>query len=104
MRKKQREVIVPFNGPLSRRQRARAKEAILWLLGRRSHSVEELGEHLGLSPELVGQLVDELAGAGRLVEMEGGRLSPLDPLSRWWESGRGGKRPPAPASRFGFEH
>ncbi|WP_151191882.1 hypothetical protein [Desulfotomaculum copahuensis] len=88
MKRKYRENVILPNGMLSRRQRAAAKEAMLWLLGRGDYNCAEMSEHLGLTEELVNQLADELARAGRLIRGERQVLRLRDPISRWWEGGQ----------------
>lgn len=88
MKKRYRENAVLPNGTLSRRQRAAAKEAILWLLGRNEYTIEEMAEHLGLTRETVSVLAGELIRAGRLSRGEKQILRLRDPVSKWWEGGQ----------------
>jgi DNA-binding CsgD family transcriptional regulator len=54
-------------------QKKSAKKAILWLLSKSPHSIEEIAEHFALSPELVNFLIQELMRSGK-VAMETNQL------------------------------
>lgn len=41
-------------------QKKQAQKAICWLLSKASHSVTEIADHFGMSPELVKGLMEEL--------------------------------------------
>ncbi|MDQ0287718.1 DNA-binding IscR family transcriptional regulator [Desulfofundulus luciae] len=81
-----REKTVPPGGPLTRRQKKAAGEAVIRLLGRASGNISELAEHLGLDEELIDQLLQELVRVGRVRRNPDGGFSLHDPLSKWWES------------------
>lgn len=51
---------------ISNLQKNSAKKAIVWLLSKASHSVNEIAEHFELSPELVNLLIQELVRSGML--------------------------------------
>lgn len=52
---------------LSYSQKLSAKKAILWLLAKAPHTVNEAAEHFALSPELVTSLVAELIRSGEIT-------------------------------------
>lgn len=52
---------------LSYSQRKSVKKAILWLLSKASHTVDEIADHFDLSPELVNFLIKEFLQSGMLV-------------------------------------
>ncbi|AEG14808.1 hypothetical protein G7K71_01575 [Desulfofundulus sp. TPOSR] len=80
------ERTVPPGGPLTRRQKKAAREAIIRLLCRASGNVPELAEHLGLDEKLIDQLLQELVRVGRVRRNSDGGFALHDPLSKWWES------------------
>lgn len=81
-----RERTVSSSGPLSRRQKRAAKEAIIRILGYVSLNAYELAEDLGLDVELTKQLLQELIRAKRVRRNLDGRFTVHDPLSKWWRS------------------
>lgn len=52
---------------LSYSQRKSAKKAILWLLSKAPHTVDEIAEHFALSPELIKVLLQEITRSGMLT-------------------------------------
>lgn len=56
-----KDVVNPYN--ISSTQKSTAKKAIIWILSKTSHSVEEIAEHFEISPELVKHLLNELTEA-----------------------------------------
>lgn len=46
-----------------------AKEAILWLLSKTSHSAREIADHFAISPQLVQYLITELTKDKRVVKL-----------------------------------
>lgn len=59
--------IINLHG-VSYTQKRSAKRAILWLLSKATHSIDEIAEHFELSPDLVNSLVQELIQAGKLTK------------------------------------
>ena len=45
---------------ISSTQKNSAKRAIIWLLSKAPHSVEEIADHFEMTPQLVGHLIEEL--------------------------------------------
>ncbi|MGB9803051.1 hypothetical protein [Desulfofundulus sp.] len=80
-----RERTVPPGGPLTRRQKRAARDAIIRMLAHASGSACELAEHLGLEEELTEQILQELVRIGQVRRDSGGRFILHDPLSKWWE-------------------
>lgn len=59
----------PFQ--ISEFQKYAARKAIVWLLSKAAHSVEEIAEHYGLSTQLAEYLLDELASENCIIKEEG---------------------------------
>lgn len=54
-----KDLIYPSN--ISYEQKTSAKKAILWLLTKAPHNVNEIADHFAMSPELVKSLMQELS-------------------------------------------
>lgn len=52
-------------------QKRLTKKAILWLLSKGSHTIEEISDHFELSPELVTCIIEELARANLVIKEHG---------------------------------
>lgn len=52
---------------VSRTQKKSAKKAIFWLLSKAPHTIDEIADHFGLSPEVVESLITEFIRSGKLT-------------------------------------
>ena len=68
--RKYKENYVPLTGILSRSQKNLAKEAIIWLLSKRRHTLAGIAEHFGMPIEVVAGIVKELENRGRVGKEE----------------------------------
>jgi len=59
------------SGNMSSTQKTTAKKAIVWLLSKAAHSVDEIADHFEISPVLAGHLVEELL-ATKIIYRESG--------------------------------
>lgn len=57
-----------FSSSISRSQKTSAKKAILWLLSKAPHTVDEIADHFGISAVLVKFLMEELICSGQIVK------------------------------------
>lgn len=68
--RKYKENYIPLTGILSRNQKNLAKEAIVWLLSKRMHTLAGIAEHFGMPLEIVAGIVDEMEKRGRVCREE----------------------------------
>ncbi|WP_027363725.1 hypothetical protein [Desulfotruncus alcoholivorax] len=70
--RKYQENYIPLTGILSRSQKKIAKEAIVWLLSKRMHTLAGIAEHFGMPLEIVVEIINELENRGRVCRVEQG--------------------------------